>query len=105
MLQPWLARDWASYAAGLADEVVLEDRRRLFRFRADGRDAVVEFARSVVAIGVTAVDVLTIATRGDLLSLTRDVHRGAQGETEVLQVQELAVDGRFVGAWFFDADD
>ena len=97
--------DWQGYANGIADNAVLDDRRRLFQLRAVGRDEVVTFARSAFEVGVREVLRTAIATRGERLVFTRDVYRGPDAETEILRVSEIDSDGLWLGGVMLDPED
>ncbi|MBV8983989.1 MAG: nuclear transport factor 2 family protein, partial [Acidimicrobiia bacterium] len=73
--------------------------------RHQGRDAVLAASRSIADIGVTAIDLTPIATRGDRLVLIRAVYSGERGEAEMLQLSEFDGNGLAVGACFFEPDD
>src|SRR5205085_4339380 len=87
-----LAAKWDELEAVAAADVVLDDRRRLVGSRAEGRDEVIEWMKGVGRVGMTAVDAVTLATRGEQLMLQREVYRGAIGEVEVLAICQYVPD-------------
>ncbi|MHB8463264.1 MAG: nuclear transport factor 2 family protein, partial [Acidimicrobiales bacterium] len=105
MYDALLRSDFASTGAATAENAVLDDRRSLLGRRYEGRDAALAHQRSVVASGVTDVEVHVLATRGDRLVLERELYRGRDGETEVLFVGEFTPDHRWLGGYVFDPDD
>ncbi|MBV9043294.1 MAG: nuclear transport factor 2 family protein, partial [Acidimicrobiia bacterium] len=97
--------DWDNLAAITAPDAVIDDRRRLSQFRAEGHGAVSAHARSIAGAGVVAVEVTPLATRGERLVLTRELARGPDAETEVLDVWEFGAEGSFRGGTVFDPEN
>ncbi len=66
------ARDWDAMAEMLADDVFIDDRRRVVNAGIrHGRDAEIANMRAIADVGVTYMTSTVIATRGERLALTR----------------------------------
>jgi ketosteroid isomerase-like protein len=100
-----LAGEWQHLAATTAEDAVIDDRRAMAQFRAEGRDAVLDYLRSVLDVGVTHIEMVSLATRGERLGLTRAMFRGRRGEAQCLAVSEFAPDGHYLGTCVFEPDD
>ncbi|MCV7436618.1 AAA family ATPase [Mycobacterium seoulense] len=104
------AGDWAAIAEILADDSLVEDRRRVVNVGVwDGRDAVMANMRAL-AEGLVQVTLTVIATRGERLALIRirsfepDSQRG-EFVIELLGIAETDTDGQIAAHVFFDVDD
>lgn len=103
-------RDWAQMAEMLADDVFVDDRRRVVNVGArHGRDAEMANARATAEIGVADVIPSTIATRGDRLVL-----HGISGSVSdwpenmqdlMIDMVEVDTEGRIAARLSFDPDD
>ena len=100
-----LARDWEWIEANQRDDTRIVDHRAVVGgFEVVGRDATVAFSRSVIEAGVQAFHSDVVEVSGDHLALLRTVLSGRDGTVEILQVVELAADGRALEMHLFDAD-
>lgn len=103
-------RDWPSVADILADDSVVDDRRRVVNVGFwDGRDVVLANVRAL-AEGLAQATLTVIATRGERLALTRVCSFNPdprQGEfaIEMLGIAEINTSGRISAHVFFDVDD
>ncbi|MGD1257908.1 BTAD domain-containing putative transcriptional regulator [Mycobacterium seoulense] len=104
------AGDWAAIAEILADDSLVEDRRRVVNVGVwDGRDSVMANMRAL-AEGLVQVTLTVIATRGERLALIRirsfepDSQRG-EFVIELLGIAETDTDGQIAAHVFFDVDD
>ncbi|MDQ1548298.1 MAG: hypothetical protein QOH69_3202, partial [Actinomycetota bacterium] len=110
-LEHFGACDWDAMADLLADDISMDDRRRVVNAGIrHGRDAEIKNFRAAVDLGFTYVTSAVIATRGERLALSR--LRGSQrdqgSETfglEVLGLVEINADERIVANVAFDPDD
>jgi len=100
------ARDWDAFAELLADDISMDDRRRVVNAGLRlGRGACIADMRAVADVG-TADNVTStvIATRGERLTLNRI--RSRELDTELLNLVELNSDERIIAsAVVFDLDD
>ena len=102
-------RDWDAVADLCAENVSVEDRRRVVNAGIrTGRDAAVKDLQVTAEMGFTYKMLSVIATRGDRLALMRV--RGAGRDpgaftNEVPNVVELDSDGRITAAVVFDLED
>jgi ketosteroid isomerase-like protein len=105
------ARDWDGMAGLLADEICVDDRRRVVNAGIRrGRDAEIASLRAMADLGVREGASATIATRGERLALSRNrfVGRDQRPEafrTEMLCIIEIDQDERIVTRVSFDLDD
>lgn len=104
-------RDWASMAEYLAEDLSLDDRRRIVNAGTRrGRSAAIADARAVAGLGGTEITSDVIATRGDRLFLARS-HLSSRGQgPETFNTESLCVamsddDGRIAARVVFDPDD
>ena len=98
------ARDWAAITDILAADLVTEDRRRVVNAGIrHGRDAYIAELRSIVEVGIDNITWTAIATRGELLTLSR-AHLAAF-QTDVLSIVEIDADNRIAAYVAFDLDD
>ena len=104
------ARDWATLAQLLADDITVDDRRRAVNAGVRrGREVHVADTRAAAEVGAETISLRIIATRGQRLALAH-VHtfnRGMSGEVgaEMLGVAEIDADERIVATVSFDLDD
>lgn len=101
------ARDWATMAGLLAEDISTDDRRQVVNARLiRGRDANIENMRAIAEIEPKITSVV-IATRGERLALARirsanhDLLHGEFG-SELLYLLEVDTDGRITAGVFFD---
>jgi hypothetical protein len=105
------AREWAAMSELLADDIVLDDRRRVVNAGVQrGREVHIADLRAAVEVGADTVSSSVVATRGERLALAhaRAFNRGAPpGEVgaEWLVVAEIDSNGQIVAAVSFDLDD
>jgi DNA-binding SARP family transcriptional activator len=110
-LAHFAARDWSGLAETLADEFSSDDRRRVVGAGLrHGRDAEMADLRSIADVGITNITSNPIATRGELLVLTRgrltSRDQGAEAYfTESFSIVEINSDGRIIALVSFDLDD
>jgi class 3 adenylate cyclase len=104
-------RDWDVMAELLADDVCIDDRRRVVNTEIQrGRDAAIMQWQATADVGVTKATSVVIATRGERLVLSRDRISGTdQGPeafyVEVLHVVEINSDEQTVARIVFDLAD
>ncbi len=100
------ARDWATYAEILSDDVCMDDRRQVVNAGIRrGRDAEIASMRSIADVGVTRFTSNVIAIRGERLSLgSYSVFDGWGGST-VLSVSEINAENQIVARVAFDPED
>jgi hypothetical protein len=107
----FVARDWDAMSKIFADNAFTDDRRRVVRAGVrQGRDAVVEMARTLVELSMSNVTSTVIATRGERLILARAHYSGhdrGPGEfpTDIISVVEIDADNRIAAHVVFDDDD
>ncbi len=105
------APDWAAMAELLADDIVLDDRRRVVNAGVRrGRDVHIADMRAAIEVGADTISLSVIATRGECLALAhaRAFNRGSpSGEVgaEWCGVAEIDADERIVKLVSFDLDD
>ena len=103
--------DWAAMAELLADDIVLEDRRRVVNAGVRrGRDVHIADLRAAIEVGADTISLSVIATRGECLALAhaRAFNRGSpSGEVgaEWCGLAEIDTVERIVGLVSFDLDD
>ena len=96
------ARDWDALAKVLADDICVDDRRRVVNAGIKhGRDAEIANLRAAADVGITYFASVVIATRGQRLILARvsGGEGGGSGEflNEVLGVVEINSDNQHLG--------
>ena len=103
------ARDWDALAMVLADDISIDDRRRVVNAGIRrGRDAEIANLRAIAGAGFTYMTCVVIATRGERLILTRaSGGEGGSGEflNEVLSVVEINSDNEHSAIILFELDD
>ena len=105
------AREWTAMSELLADDIVLDDRRRVVNAGVRrGREVHIADLRAAVEVGAETISSSVVATRGERLALAhaRAFNRGAPpGEVgaEWLGVAEIDSDERIVAWVSFDPDD
>jgi DNA-binding SARP family transcriptional activator len=103
------ARDWDAVGQTLAENVSVDDRRRVVNAGVRlGRDDAIEATRATVDVGFTMTVVGALATRGDRVALTRVRVSGRDPEAvqnDALSIVEIGTDNRIVAAVVFDLDD
>lgn len=105
------AGHWDAVAEVLADDVSIDDRRRVVNAGLRrGRDAVVEDLRVGAEIGLTHITPRAIAIRGERLTLghirySADEERPEVGVIDLVQVIEIDADERITALVLFDADN
>jgi class 3 adenylate cyclase len=109
-LATYAASDWDAMALVMADTVCHDDRRRVVNGGVQrGRAAVINNMRAIADVGVTNIDPVVIATRGDRLALARQRVSGDKRPesygSDVLIVIEVDADGLFTFGVAFDAND
>ncbi|MEA3151502.1 MAG: hypothetical protein QOD56_2441, partial [Gammaproteobacteria bacterium] len=109
-LAHFAARDWEELAKVLADDICVDDRRRVVNAGIKhGRDAEIANLRAFVDVGITYFASVVIAARGEHLILTRfsGGEGGGLGEflDEVLGVVEINSHNQIVAIVLFELDD
>lgn len=105
------AGHWDAMAEVLADDVSIDDRRRVVNAGLRrGRDAVVEDLRVGAEIGLTHITPRAIAIRGERLTLghirySGDEERPEVGVIDPVQIVEIDADERITALVLFDADN
>jgi DNA-binding SARP family transcriptional activator len=103
------ARDWDALTMVLADDISIDDRRRVVNAGIRrGRDAEIANLRATAGAGFTYMTCVVIATRGERLILTRaSGGEGGSGEflNEVLSVVEINSHNQIAAIVLFDLDD
>jgi len=96
------------FESALTETSVVDDRRKLGGGLTEGRAAIVAYGRSLIEIGITWFGGSVIATRGDLLNLSRGTLAGPDTghplDVEVLAVWEISSAGELVANVIFDPD-
>jgi class 3 adenylate cyclase len=106
-----VARDWDAMGEIVTDDVCNDDRRRVVSSGIQsGRDAQIANFRAISDVGVSQVESIAIATRGNRLALTRTrASTGGSGaddfSAEMLTVIEVTTDNRISARVTFDVDD
>jgi class 3 adenylate cyclase len=104
------AHDWNALSEILADDIVIDDRRRVVNSGITyGRDAAVVNMGGVIDVGLTNISSTVTATRGDRLDLCRTCISG-QDRPEAFQIEffsvvEIDADERIVARVLFDPED
>ena len=103
------AGDWHAVAQITADNVSVDDRRRVVNAGVlHGRDANIKDAQATADVGFTMTMVGTIATRGERLALLRIRVSGRDPEAiqnDALNIVEIDAEERIVGDVVFDLED
>ncbi len=104
------AHDWKGLSEILADDIAIDDRRRVVNSGiTHGRDAAVANMSGIVDVGLTNVSSTIIATRGDRLDLCRTCVSGRDRpeafQIEFLSVVEIGADERITTRVLFDLND
>jgi AAA ATPase domain len=103
------ARDWDALAKLLADDILVDDRRRPVNAGIKrGRDAEIANLRAVADVGITYTAFVVIAARGERLILTRaSVGGGGSAEfsTDALSVMEVNSDNQITAIVIIELDD
>ena len=103
------ARDWDAVGQTAAENVLVDDRRRVVNAGAlHGRDAAIEGTRATVDVGFTMTMVGAIATRGEHLALLRLRNSGRDPETiqsDALNIVEIDAEERVAADVVFDLED
>ncbi|WP_435405769.1 hypothetical protein MPNTM1_02001 [Mycolicibacterium parafortuitum] len=105
------ARDWCGLSQILAEDVVMDDRRRVVGAGVRrGRDAEIADLRALAEIGMAQFRANVVATRGERLALSRFQTWQADGQpdefhAELLGIGEVDGHGRVTAIVGFDADD
>ncbi|HTZ13793.1 MAG TPA: BTAD domain-containing putative transcriptional regulator [Mycobacterium sp.] len=104
------ARDWNAASEILADDIAIDDRRRVVNAGIQyGRDATIANLRGAIDLGLTNISPIVTATRGDRLELCRTSLGGQDGpdafRMEFCSVHEIDADERIVARVVFDRDD
>ena len=108
-LAHFAARDWDALAKVLADDISIDDRRRVVNAGIrHGRDAELASLRAYADVGVMYMGSVAMAARGERLVLVRA--SGAGGESreffnELLAVVEINSHNQISAVVVFDADD
>jgi hypothetical protein len=104
------ARDWNSLTEILADDIAIDDRRRVVNSGIQyGRDAAIADMRGAIDSGLTNISLTVIAIRGDRLALSRMCISG-QDQPEAFRLEFFAVveinaDEQIVARVAFDLED
>jgi class 3 adenylate cyclase len=105
------AGNWDAMSEVLADNVSIDDRRRVVNAGLRrGRDAVVEDLRVGAEIGLNHIATRAIAIRGERLTLRHIRYSGGEerpeaGVIDLVQIVEIDADERITALVLFDADD
>jgi hypothetical protein len=103
------ARNWDAMAAMLADDSLMDDRRRVVGAGVRrGRNATMAAWRAIAEIRVTNIAAVAIATRGTRLALCRTRAGTSSSEAfdvEALQIVDIDADERMVALVSFDPND
>jgi len=104
------ATDWNGLSEILADDIAIDDRRRVVNSGiTHGREAAVANMGSVIDVGLTDVSSTVIATRGDRLDLCRTSVSGEDRpeafQIEFLSVVEIDADQRIAARVLFEPED
>jgi DNA-binding SARP family transcriptional activator len=109
--QYFAARDWHAMAELMADDISVDDRRRVVNAGVRlGRDVEIASLRAVADLGVREATSAVIATRGERLALSRNHFLGRDRRpeafrSEMLCIIEIDADERIVARISFDLDD
>ena len=103
--------DWTDMAELLADDMVIDDRRRVGNAGVRlGRNVHIADMRATVEVGVESITSSAIATRGKRLALVRQRYRFSglapdEFGAEMLSIAEIDVDNRIAAGVAFDIAD
>ncbi|MEX2538614.1 MAG: nuclear transport factor 2 family protein [Actinomycetota bacterium] len=105
--QAMLAQRWDELASYIAEDAVLEDRRKGFGLSIRGREPYLENAKAARSIGVSRCLDTLIAVRGERLALRRRIFSGEPDsfESEFLGLTELDQEGLITTSVAFDLED
>src|SRR5881392_3983660 len=98
-----LAHDWDAYSDAMIDTFRLEDRRNGLKAEID-KAASVEMGHVVVDLGLDAVEIEVIETRGELLVLYLITAYAGDFVIPMLTVSEVSADGQTLRTVFFDEE-
>ncbi|OBH88839.1 BTAD domain-containing putative transcriptional regulator [Mycobacterium sp. E2733] len=108
-LAHFAARDWDALAEVLADDISIDDRRRVVNAGVrHGRDAEISNLRATAEAGFTYMSSVVIATRGERLILARASGRGSGSDdflSEGLGVVEINSGNQIAAIVVFAPDD
>lgn len=108
-LNAYAARDWDAVAEVLADDLVVDDRRRVVNAGIrNGRDAEIANLRAYADAGITDMSFVVLATRQERLTLVRASGAGGdsgQFRNELLGVIEINSHNQIAAMVIFDLDD
>jgi len=105
------ARNWDAMTEAMADDISVDDRRRVVNAGLRrGRDVEIESMRATADLGVREVISSVIAIRGKRLALSRNQFMGRDRRpeafrSEVLCIIEIDADERILARVTFDIDD
>jgi hypothetical protein len=105
------AQNWDAMASLLADDISLDDRRRVVNAGLRrGRDVVIDDLRIGADIGLTEIAATGIAIRGESLTLGNTRYRGPVSSPEasfieIVQLVEIDAEERIKAIVLFDPDD
>jgi hypothetical protein len=104
------ARDWDGMAKIFAEDICLDDRRRVVGASFVGREATIANMQASADTGVKNVTSTVLAIRGDRLSLQRVVISGRDNRpdafrTEALGITEVDVHDKAIAFVMFDPDE
>lgn len=105
------AGDWDAMAAVLAENVSIDDRRRVVNAGLrHGRQAVIDDLRVGAEIGLTHITPTALAIRGERLTLRHirywgGTQRPDSGLIDLVQIVEIDADERIKALVLFEADD
>ena len=103
------ARDWDAWAQTTAENVSVDDRRRVVNAGIlHGRDANIKDAKATVDVGFAMTMLGSLAIRGERLALIRVRVSGRDPEAiqnDALNIVEIDADDRIVAAVVFGLDD
>ncbi len=103
------ARDWDALAEVLADDIVIDDRRRVVNAGIrHGRDAEIANLRATADAGFTYLTFVVMAARGERLILARASGRDTgseEFESDALGVAEINSDNQIAAIVVFDLDN
>ncbi|MEB3981583.1 nuclear transport factor 2 family protein [Mycobacterium sp. 663a-19] len=105
------SRDWDAMAQMLADEVCIDDRRRVVNAGTrHGRDAEIAVMRAIADVGTENIKSVVVATRGQRLALLRTRFTGSDRRPEafhlhMLDIIEIDSEQRILARIAFDLDN
>ncbi|OBH49958.1 hypothetical protein A5686_14895 [Mycobacterium sp. E2479] len=100
------ARDWDSITELLADDILMDDRRRVVNVGTRrGRDAQIADMRAIADVGVTDITPTVIAVRGERLVLASYFGLDSWSGHKELGVSEINSENQIVARVQFNADD